>query len=238
MHHCTHCNTALQEASNYCGACGQSQTLRRIDGRYIISEIGSVLNFEKGFFYTVRELALRPGISVHNFINKDRKRLVKPIIFLIICSLIYSVSQQIFRFEDGYVNYSIEDKSAVTTIFNWITSNYGYANTLMAGFIALWIKLFFRKYQYNFYEIIILLCFTMAIGMLAYTFFGIFESITSLPVLQFGGIAGMLYAPWAIARFYDKQKKRNYLKAFFAYMLGVVLFFIIAAGLGFLIDSL
>ena len=238
MRHCTHCKLALQEESNYCAHCGQKQSLSRINGRYIISEIGSVLNFEKGFFYTIRELILRPGKSIQDFINRDRNRMVKPIIFLILCSLIYSLAQQVLRFEDGYINYSIGEESAITTIFNWITSNYGYANTLMAAFIALWIKLFFRKYKYNFYEIIILLCFTMAIGMLAYTLFGVLESLTKLPLLQFGGIIGTLYVPWAVARFFDKSKKRNYVKAFCAYMLGSILFFAIAAAIGFLIDSL
>lgn len=51
-------------------------------------------------------------------------------------------------------------------------------------------------------------------------------------------VVGMLYVPWAVARFFDKRKKRNYVQAFFAYMLGMILFFAIAAAIGFLIDSL
>ena len=74
------------------------EPLKRIDGRYVWDEISSVLNFEKGFLYTTKELFLRPGKTVREFIQKDRNRLVKPIIFIIICSFIYSIIQQIFRY--------------------------------------------------------------------------------------------------------------------------------------------
>ena len=73
------------------------ETLPRIDGKYIWNEISSVLNFEKGLFYTIRELLIRPGETVREFIQKDRNRLVKPIIFIIICSFIYTIIQQILK---------------------------------------------------------------------------------------------------------------------------------------------
>ena len=66
------------------------------------------LNFDRGILYTVRELLLRPGKTVRQFIQEDRNRLVKPIVFIIVCSLIYSLIQQVVRFEDGYVGYSFE----------------------------------------------------------------------------------------------------------------------------------
>ena len=71
MRHCINCNLTLPAETNYCPYCGQAQSVKRIDGRYIISEIGSILNFKKGFFYTVRELLLRPGITIQRFINTD-----------------------------------------------------------------------------------------------------------------------------------------------------------------------
>ena len=100
----------------------------------------------------------------------------------------------------------------------WIQNNYGYANILMGIFIAFWTKLLFKKYKYNFYEILIVLCFVMGIGMLIYTVFGLLEAITQLKLLQIGGIIGFIYTSWAIGSFFDKKKKMNYLKALFAYL--------------------
>ena len=87
------CSNCKQELSGkFCSACGSPAVVKRIDRKYITEEISGVLNFDKGLFYTIKELCLRPGATVNKFINGDRKRLVKPIIFLVICSLIFSGS--------------------------------------------------------------------------------------------------------------------------------------------------
>ncbi|MDC3388797.1 DUF3667 domain-containing protein [Flavobacteriaceae bacterium] len=212
------------------------KTLNRIDGKYIWSEISSVINFQRGIFYTIKELVIKPGKTVREFILYDRNRIVKPMIFLIICSLIYTIFQQLLNFEDGYVNVGGFGDSKVSSIFNWIQKNYGYSNILMSIFIAAWIKLFFNKYEYNFYEIIILLCFVMGIGMLIYTISGILERITDLKILQIGAILGFIYTAWSIGQFFDKNKKTNYLKGLFSYVLGMISFYSLAIILGLAID--
>jgi hypothetical protein len=231
---CTKCGIELRD--NFCSKCGNPKTLKRINGSYILSEIVSVFNFDKGIFYTIKELLLRPGENVQKFIHKDRNRLVKPIIFVIVCSLIFTIAQQLLNFEDGYVNTGGIKDSVVTIIYGWIQKNYGYANILMAIFITTWIKIFFKKYDYNFFEIIILLCFIMGIGMLIYTIFGILESIIKIKVLQVGAIIGFIYTTWAIGQFFDKKKKINYLKGLLAYLLGMTTFYALAIILGLGID--
>ncbi|PID63074.1 MAG: hypothetical protein CR986_00400 [Ignavibacteriae bacterium] len=231
---CRKCGAEL--ADDFCSKCGNPKTLKRIDGSYVLSEIVSVLNFDKGIFYTIKELLIRPGKNVHEFIHTDRNRLVKPVIFVIVCSLIYTIAQQFLKFEDGYVNAGGFGDSAVTNIYKWIQNNYGYSNIIMSFFITLWIKLFFKKYHYNFFEIMILLCFVMGIGMLIYTTFGIIESITKVRILQIGGIAGFIYISWAIGQFFNKNKKLNYLKGLAAYLLGMITFYFLAVILGVGID--
>ena len=234
LENCKKCNSKI--SGNYCSNCGQPVTLKRINQKYILNEIGSVLNFDKGIFYTIKELLIRPGETVKKFIVEDRNRLVKPVIFIIISSLIYTVLTQIFQFEDGYVNFKSSTETATTSIFTWVQNNYGYANILMGIFIAFWIKLLFRKYDYNFYEILILLCFLMGIGMLLYAVFGIIESLTQFKILHIGGFIGFLYISWAIGQFFGKKNKVNYIKAFLAYLLGMITFSLAAVALGFLID--
>ena len=231
---CTNCDADL--IGEFCSNCGRPHTVKRINGSYILSEVGSVLNFDKGILFTMRELLLRPGQNVQKFIHSDRSRLVKPVVFLIVCSLFYTISQQLFHFEDGYVNYSFEKESTANLMFQWITTHYGYANILMAVFIAAWIKMFFRKYGYNFFEIIILLCFVMGMGMLIFSIFGFVDSLVNFTIIDKGFLLGVLYMSWAIGQFFDKKKYLNYFKALLAYMLGLMTFTIIALVIGFLID--
>lgn len=120
----------------YCAQCGQPAQVRRINGRYIIDELRNIFFLEKGIFYTIKELLIRPGKNIRKFLLHDRHRLVKPIVFIILTSLIYSLSNFIFPFEDNYITYGDFDSGYTNKIFNWITSNYGYSNLLMGVFIA------------------------------------------------------------------------------------------------------
>lgn len=213
-----------------------AKTLDRIDGKYLSREIISVLNLDKGIFYTIKEIFLRPGKTIQEFLLYDRKRLVKPIIFIIVTSLTYSIINHYFQIEEQYVRQSGLENSTIEKLIKWIRENYGYANILMGIFIAFFIKLFFRKFDYNFYEILILLCFVMGIGMLIFSFFSLIQGIFHIELFQIGGLLAFVYTTFAIADFYDKTKVKNYFKSFGAYMIGMVTFFIIVVFIGLIID--
>lgn len=231
---CKSCNTEV--SSKYCPNCGHPTSIKRIDGHYIVHEIEHVLHLERGILYTIKELFIRPGKNVRDYLTENRSRLVKPIIFIIVASLIYSLCNSFFHFEDGYMNYSDSKLTTTTKIFIWIQGHYGYANIIMGIFIALWIKLFFRKGTYNFFEILILLCFVMGIGMLIFSLFGIAQGLLHINLMQIAGIAGFIYTTWAIGQFYGKAKVLNYVKSFFAYLLGMITFVLAAILIGNAID--
>ena len=234
---CKNCNIEID--SKFCPDCGQPTNLKRIDEKYIIHEIEHVLHFERGILYTIRELATNPGQNIRKYLLENRSRLVKPIIFIIITSLIYTISNHLFHIEDGYVKYheaKDEAPSAVSTIVKWVQDHYGYANIMMGIFIALWLKLFFRKYNYNFYEVLIMLCFVMGMGMLIFSVFVIIQGIIHYNIMTIAGIIGIAYCVWAIGQFYDKNNIANYIKGFFAYILGMITFWIFPVLIGTIID--
>ena len=234
MTNCKACNIEL--TSKYCPNCGQSSQLKRIDGHYIVHEIEHVLHFERGILYTIKELIVNPGQNVRNYLSENRSRLVKPIIFIIVTSLVYSTCSNFFHLEDGYIRYFDSNKSTTSTIFEWVQGHYGYANIIMGIFIALWTKLFFRKYKLNIFEILILLCFVIGMGMLIYSVFAIIQGLTHFKVMQIAGIVGFVYTTWAIGQFYEKEKVINYVKAFFAYILGMITFALTAIIIGIIVD--
>jgi hypothetical protein len=231
---CKNCNTEIKQ--NYCPNCGQAGKIKRIDKHYIADEIGQVLNFDRGILFTVKELLIRPGENIKNFISENRRRLVKPIIFIIVTSLIYSLINHYFNIEEGYVNYNETKRSTTGDIFKWVQNHYGYANIIMGIFIAFWTKLFFKKYKFNFYEILILLCFVMGIGMLIYSVFALIQSLTHIELMQIAGIIGFIYSAWAIGQFFDKTRFLNYIKAFLSYLLGFLTFSLTIILIGTVID--
>lgn len=234
---CKNCNTEIN--SKFCPECGQPKSLKRIDRHYIVHEIEHVLHFERGILYTIRELTTNPGQNIRKYLSENRSRLVKPIIFIIITSLIYTILNHLFHIEDGYVKYHEAEgqtPSAVVSIVKWVQGHYGYANIMMGIFIALWLKLFFRKYDYNFYEIVIMLCFVMGMGMLIFSVFVVLQGLTHLNLMTFAGVAGVLYSAWAIGHFFEKRKIAIYLKALIGYILGMITFWIFPVLIGTLID--
>lgn len=233
---CKNCNTEIN--SKFCPNCGQPATLKRIDRHYILHEIEHVLHFERGILYTIRELTTHPGQNIRKYLSENRSRLVKPIIFIIITSLIYTISSHVFHVGDGYVKSKGEIPGAAENIVKWVQDHYGYANMMMGIFIALWLKLFFRKSDYNLYEILIMLCFVMGMGMLLFSVFVVIQGITHLNVMTIAGVIGIVYCAWAIGQFYGQQKALTYIKALSAYILGMITFWIFPVLIGTIIDLL
>ena len=233
---CKNCNHVVNE--NYCPNCGQPAKLKRIDGHYIAHEIEHVLHFERGFLYTIKKLITEPGKTIREYISENRTRLVKPIIFIIITSLIYSLTSHFFHIKQGYIDFKDSSNSTPMLMFNWSQEHYGYANILMGVFIAVWIKIFFRKHGYNFFEILILICFVTGMSMLIFALFALFLGLTKIDLMQTAGTLGIVYCSWAIGQFFDKKKPINYLKAFLAYMLGMLTWALSIVGIGGLIDML
>jgi hypothetical protein len=233
---CKNCNTEIN--SNFCPNCGQPASPKRIDGHYIIHEIEHVLHFERGILYTIRELVTNPGQNIRNYLSENRRRLVKPIIFIIVTSLIYTLISHFFHIEDEYVKHQGLEKSAIGKILKWIQANYGYASILTGIFIAIWLKVFFKKYGYNFFEMLIMLCFVQGISMLIFAVFALGEGFFHFNLLNIAGIIGVIYLVWAIGNFFEAKKIGNYIKALISILLGTITFYIIIFTIGITIDIL
>ncbi len=231
-------NCATEVNSSYCPNCGQPVNIKRIDKKYILQEIAHHLNFEKGITFTIKGLITNPGQTVKSYLLENRTKLVKPIFFIIVTSVVYTLCNSFFHFEDSYIRYSNNTKSTVIEISKWVQGNYGYANIIMGMFIALWIKIFFKNHNFNFFEILMLLCFVMGIGMLIYSFFGVLQSLIGINLTQIGSFIAFIYTFWAIGHFFDKTKITSFIKAFFAYILGMLTFSLLVILIGLTIDAI
>lgn len=219
---CTNCN--IEVISKFCPNCGQKAQLERINGHYIKYEIQHLFHFEKGFFYTIRELLLRPGQSVRTFLTENRSKYMKPITFIIVTSLIYTLVNQYFNIDGQYENLKLQKTEIIQ---KWMQDHVGYSNILLGVLIAFFVKLFFRKYNYNFYEILILLCYIMGVGMLIFTVFALLQELIHFDLLGISSFSVIAYTTFAIADFFERTKPANYVKILFAYILGSLLFSIL-----------
>ncbi|EEI90240.1 hypothetical protein HMPREF0765_4191 [Sphingobacterium spiritivorum ATCC 33300] len=203
----------------------EDQKLKRINSNYISHEIQHLIHFEKGFPFTIKNLLLRPGKSIREFLFENRDKYVKPVLFLVVSSVVFLLLMSFLHIHLSFFNIDtmeiLKGKIRSKEIGAWTNKNMGYSQLIMGIFISLWIKVFYRKYKYNIFEILVLLSFVLGEALLIFAFFIIVANIVqSENVAVFGIIVYFVYIIWAIGQFFGEKKAINYIKSFFVYFLG------------------
>ena len=106
-----------------------------------------------------------------------------------------------------------------------------YTNLIMGVFIGIWIKIFFKKHNYNIFEIIVLLCFVLGTSLII---LAIFLSIATflknsniIVIFIFIAIfSNFAYIIWAVGQFFGEKKFINYIKSALTYVLGMLTYII------------
>ena len=224
MKTCKNCNEPIE--GNYCPNCGRVAELKRIDIHYVINEIASVFYAEKGWLYTLINLTIRPGDTIRKYITEDRVRLIKPVMFVIVTSLIYTIVSNFFHIDAEEFQQQISGETEtmkqfpiIEQVTNWMIDNSGYLN-LISGFLtAFFMKLFFRKSGYNLCEIFVLCCYLAGIGTLISSVFFIIQGLTNYPLILIATTITAIYHIWGAAQFFDKKKINSYIKTFLSYFI-------------------
>ena len=89
--------------------------------------------------------------------------------------------------------------------------------------MAFWVKLLFKKYGYNLFEIFVLFCYISGITTLLSSVVFIIQGIMHLKLISSTTLITVIYTTWAIGQFYDKKKASSYIKAFLSYVLGFLM---------------
>ena len=223
---CKNCGDVISK--NYCGNCGSKYLVEKINGNYALQELLNLVGFEKGFLYTSKELLFNPGSVIREYINENRQKITKPITYLILTSVIYTLISQYFSLDIVYSDFYKKNygESSLANIIIWIQENMGYANILAIFPVTIWANLFFKNYKYNFYEVFVVISLIMGFGMLIFSLEPPIDMLFPEKMKFTNSITALiafLYAGWAIGEFYGRSLK-NYIKAFLTYILGFITF--------------
>lgn len=78
---CKNCSNEFD--GKFCPQCGQKAKTKRITTKQVFNEARQrIFHYEQGFWYTARELILRPGHSIREYLEGKRVRHIKPIKFM------------------------------------------------------------------------------------------------------------------------------------------------------------
>lgn len=125
---CLNCGNATE--NNFCSFCGQKTSTHRFSLKHFVLHdfIHGVFHLDKGFLYTVKELFIRPGHSIREYIQGGRvKHFNYFTLLLIIISLThfiykYSITDDLLnKANGGFVGYSrVESEYAIFTSLSFV----------------------------------------------------------------------------------------------------------------------
>lgn len=164
-HTCKNCNTSLN--GNYCSNCGQKAD----EERFKLSNITELFihgfyHVHGGVFYSIKELTIRPGKMLHDYISGKRVAYVNPFTFLVLISL---VGGFVFKWS-GVTEHINEIYMATGDTIKFTSNHLNYRILLTIPIYALLCGLFYKGYKFNLAEHLIINTFAITQSMLIMSF--------------------------------------------------------------------
>lgn len=242
---CKNCNQDISD--NYCQSCGQKASVQRINLPYLLNEIPeSLFQLNHGLFFTIKELIMRPGHSLREFLAGKRVHHYKPIAFILVTSAFYILIaltlDQKTNFDDALtgVKEAILEFSPDEDFkfINWMIDKQVYLPFLMIPLFSLASFFSFRKYSYNYVEHLLINIYISGQKMIINVCFGLlFFKNENLPLIAL--IVGVLYTFWAFNQLFNQKKlSSNLSKISLTYFIFSIMLLFIIAVLGLTIKSL
>ncbi|MCU0393395.1 MAG: DUF3667 domain-containing protein [Thermoflexibacter sp.] len=153
---CLNCQQPLEQ--NFCPHCGQKATTHRYSLKqfFVQDFTRAVLNLEKGFFYTMKELFTRPGHSIREYVMGKRAKHFNFFTFIILIITIGHLIAEYFNFSMIDVAYYSDDKESLTVLEKVSKESPKLFKLAQIPFFAIFSFLIFKKGKQNFTEHLVL----------------------------------------------------------------------------------
>jgi Protein of unknown function (DUF3667) len=162
---CANCDRAVDGPDQkFCPACGQPTSAHRIDWHFLGHELEhSVLHMDRGIFYSLKNLMLRPGHLMRDYIEGRRAHQVKPLLVLMIMAAVVVFLAKYFLEGDVVgsaisvggadaartnVDKPLDPKLIISTfaaVKDWMNQHYAASTLLLLPLEAAAFKLAFRR---------------------------------------------------------------------------------------------
>ncbi|MFN8277200.1 MAG: DUF3667 domain-containing protein [Chitinophagales bacterium] len=149
---CKNCQSPVN--GNYCAQCGQAADTHDINAHFLWHDIQhGLFHFDSGIFYTLKELMIRPGNAIREFIEGKRVRHFKPISFLVIIAGLYGFLAH-WQHVGSHVELAVGDGqktvSQVKQVMEWLINHYAFLMLLLLPFSAFGTYRAFYASGYNY----------------------------------------------------------------------------------------
>jgi Protein of unknown function (DUF3667) len=157
---CLNCNEKLQ--GDFCSYCGQSAQTDRFTFKHVFTHgfLLAIFHFNKGLFFSLKELFTRPGHSTREYINGKRVTHINYFSLLVILILVFSMVEQATPFH--FYDLSDGDREIFEAIDKALRKYPKFVYIGIIPLLAVFSYLFFPKAKQNYAENIVLNSFKTA----------------------------------------------------------------------------
>lgn len=151
---CLNCSQPLQ--GNYCIHCGQSAKSHRFTLKHVFSHdfLHAIFHFDKGLFFSVKELFTRPGHTTREYINGKRVSHINYFSMLVLLIMAFSLVEDITPFH--YTDLGDGQEDILKAIDSMLREHPKFIFLAIIPFEAAISYLIFRKAEQNYSENFIL----------------------------------------------------------------------------------
>ena len=248
---CANCDRAIDgPGQKFCPACGQATPAHRIDWHFLGHELEhSVLHMDRGIFYSLKELMLRPGHLMRDYIEGRRANQVKPLLLLMLSAAVVVLLGKYLLGGDLIgpsmqvgagtgVEANVAAASAKTTAEDWINAHLAVFTLLLLPFEAGAFWLAFKGKGLNYPEWLVISAFLtvqtfvfMAAAVLVQRWAPSAQAWT-IPL-------AFLYLVFSLVQYFQGYPRwKTMLRALLGFTLFMVISSLVAAAAGFLLVRL
>lgn len=222
---CKNCHQVFK--GHYCSNCGQPAETHKINSHFLWHDIQhSLLHFDKGILYSLKELFTRPGHSIREFIEGKRVKHFKPISLVVLLATLYG-----FLYHYFHINYFVKEPNEPLDYVNineWIATHFSWVTIATIPLYTIGTYTVFRNQGYNFFEFFVLNTYkaSQRLFVQILTFPGLLYLNNTNHLQQFTYITyiiGIVLIFWTNIQFFNKMSKT---KAFFLSILSHIIFLI------------
>lgn len=235
---CKNCATDFE--GKYCPHCGQKAKTTRITLRQVLSETRQhFIHFDQGFLYTIKQLAIRPGHTIREYIDGKRVKHIKPIRFWFWATTISILLFHLWGLDEIMLQKITENNASVghsqeaqllgQKLTQKIFEHPTVTQVMMVPWLAFFSWLLFRRRGHNYAEHFVFNTYIMAeVGIASiFTMPLMFSLRNVMPSTSLGLISLVLwggYMGWAYNQFYHlKHRTTGFLRALLVMILGYVM---------------
>lgn len=147
---CLNCGAVT--LGKFCSDCGQTIDTNRFQMVYVFKNdfLKKVFYYDKGLFYSIKELCMRPGHSVRGYIEGKRASHIHYFSLLIILIVIFKMIENVTAFH--YSDLTVTDKEQINFFEEVLKHNAKLFYISLIPLYALASFLFFKKAHLNYAE--------------------------------------------------------------------------------------